>query len=201
MSVDITGKKKKNPAPAVDNLSTPTEFDLFVSLVIVFFFSPFDCPSSALINFEREYANKYSQTVCVHTDSMLFPVYIDYCYSTNCDVWLSPPPSRSTFVPSLSMTQPKTTSFPVRRQAFASGWGTLFRSSPRTTTTGGRESWRILRTGRQASSHHQSCRSGKEQRTPLLALLDLVTLMLIHNIMAPHGKSKNLPWPPGSLAY
>lgn len=22
---------------------------------------------------------------------MLFPVYIDYCYSTNCDVWLSPP--------------------------------------------------------------------------------------------------------------
>lgn len=85
MSVDITGKKKK-PAPAVDNLSTPTEmFDLFVSLVIVFF-SPFDCPSSALINFEREYAHKYSQTVYVHTDSMLFPVYIDYCYSTNCDV-------------------------------------------------------------------------------------------------------------------
>lgn len=123
---------------------------------------------------------------------VLFPVYIDYCCSTNGDVRLSLP-SRFTSVPSLSMTQPKTTSFPVRRQAFASEWGTLFRSSPRTTTTGGRGSWRTPRTGPQASFHHRSSRSGEEPPARLSSPPNLFTFTLTHNIVASHGESTGSP--------
>lgn len=62
---------------------------------------------------------------------------------------------------SLSMTRQRMTSFHVRRRAFASGWVTSFRSSLKTTTTGGRESWRTPRTAPRASSLHLSCRSGE----------------------------------------
>lgn len=136
---------------------------------------------------------KHSQPAFTFTwASYCFP-YILIIASARTVMFRLSLPSRFTFVPSLSMTQPKTTSFPVRRPAFASEWGTLFRSSPRTTTTGGRESWRTLRTGRQASFHPQSYRSGKEQPARLLSLLHLFTLMLMRNIMAYNGKSKGSP--------
>ena len=59
------------------------------------------------------------------------------------------------------MTPPKTNSSPARRRAFVSEWVTSSRSSPRMTTTGGRASWRTQKMAQQASSHHQSCKSGE----------------------------------------
>lgn len=64
----------------------------------------------------------------------------------------------------MNTTPPKTNSSPARRPAFASGWATSSRSSPRMTTTGGRASWRTRKTARQASSRHRSCRSGEREK-------------------------------------
>ena len=83
-----------------------------------------------------------------------------YRHLTDFSVSLSRP-SRFMYVLSLSMTRRKMTSSRARRRGFASGWATSFRSSPRTTTTGGRESWRTPRTAPRASSPHLSCRSGE----------------------------------------
>ncbi len=55
-------------------------------------------------------------------------------------------------------------SSPARRLAFASGWVTSSRSSPKMTTIGGRAGWSKQKMARLASSLHQSCRSGEREK-------------------------------------
>lgn len=62
---------------------------------------------------------------------------------------------------SLSMTQPKMSSFLAKKQAFGSEWETSSRSSTRMTITGGRADWRTQRMVQLGSFHPQSYKSGE----------------------------------------
>lgn len=94
MWVDVKPANLRIAEQAVDNLSTPTE--MFVHFCVTrhcFFFFPsvWLFFPSALIIVEKEYAQTFTASVHVHMGIVLFPVYIDYCFSTNCDVPTVPP--------------------------------------------------------------------------------------------------------------